>query len=245
MRASRARGARNGRPPRCSTSSHPAAAANPRLISAGTVSSRPPCTRSTGTPKWEPPCRRGLAVAVRGVRGGAAQQPLDHAAAHARRGRPVEVRDGRLAHCGGERDARVRSPGRPERQVPACRVPDRGDAPQVERRVDLAEVVDGGRRVVERRRPATAGARADAPVLDVPGRPSTRREVTGEVVHQVAVVARAPAPAVDQHDDRVRPGAAGQEELGDLAAVAAVAVERGAHTGSAENGTSTGAGRSG
>ena len=127
----------------------------------------------------------------------------------------------------------------------ARRVADRGDPAQVERRADIGQVVDGGGDVGAGLGPAAARPEADAPVLDVPRGPSALGEIGNESVHEVAVVPPAPAAAVDEHDDRVRPGAVGEQQLTDLARMLAVAVARAPHAGRAENGTATGAGSSG
>ena len=135
----------------------------------------------------------------------------------------------------------------PQGEMAARGVADRGDPPQVERCVELGEVVDRRGHVVERRRPAAAGPEADAPVLDVPRRPSPLCEVGGQPVHEVAVVPRTPAASVDEDHDRMRARSVGEGEVGDLAPVAPVPVERAVHlaAGRTANGTMTGAGRSG
>ena len=160
-----------------STSSHRrAAAANPRLIADGHDVVAAAVDEQRRDTERQPARGRGLAVAVGHAGGRAAQQPLDHAAADARprpRGRGRRRPPGRRRADSGTRASLA--PRRPQRQVAAGRVADRGDAPEVERRVELGEVVDRRGHVVERRRPAAARAKADAAVLDVPGRPSARR----------------------------------------------------------------------
>ena len=94
-----------------------------------------------------------------------------------------EVGDARLRDDRPRHDARIgawrscrkpRPRGRPEREVPARAVPDRPDAREIERRVELRERVDPGGDVEERLRPAAAVP--DAPVLEVPrGEPVRRR----------------------------------------------------------------------
>jgi hypothetical protein len=56
-------------------------------------------------------------------------------------------------------------------------VADRDDARQVERLVEPAEQVDPGSDVLERRRPASAAAPAEASVFEVPGGPATAGEI--------------------------------------------------------------------
>jgi hypothetical protein len=85
-------------------------------------------------------------------------------------------------------------------------------------------VVDRGGDVLERRRPTAALATADAAVLDVPDRPPAAGEITRDRSHDDLPVGRGPRPAVDHHDDRVRPGAVGKVEIRPLGRVVAVAV---------------------
>src|SRR5215211_9551218 len=73
------------------------------------------------------------------------------------------------------REARARR--RPEREVTAGRVPERGDMAKVERRVHVGEEVDRGGDVEERGRPAAARRRPDPAVLDVPRGVPVRGEV--------------------------------------------------------------------
>ena len=103
-------------------------------------------------------------------------------------------------------------------------MPDGGHAAEIERRVGLGERVDSGRDVEKRLGPAAA--RADPPVLEVPGGKPVRREIEAERGHERAVVPRAPVAAVHDDGDGMRPGALGQEELDELARVAAVAMDR-------------------
>src|SRR5436309_3301141 len=68
----------------------------------------------------------------------------------------------------------------PESELPARRMPDRDDTRQVQAPVgERREMVDPGRDVVERRRPAAALGPEPA-VLDVPRRPSAPREVDAQ-----------------------------------------------------------------
>jgi hypothetical protein len=117
-----------------------------------------------------------------------------------------------------------RSGGDPEGEVAARGVADAGDPGEVERRIDCIQVIRRGRDVEERLGPPAA--RADAAVLEVPGRDAGRCEVEGEIGHQRAVVPRPPVAAVHDDHDRVRAGTLWQEQLADLASVLAVAVQR-------------------
>ena len=106
-------------------------------------------------------------------------------------------------------------------------MPDCGHPGEIERSVERLEEVDGRRDVEERLGPASAAT--DAAVLDVPGRQPVRAQVEAERIHQRAVVARAPVPAVDDDDDRVRPTPVRQEQLPELARMGAVAVDGADH----------------
>ena len=100
-------------------------------------------------------------------------------------------------------------------------MPDRDDAPEVDRNVarERGELVDRGGDVGERRGPAAAGPEADPPVLDVPGGPASRGEVAAERLVQAPVVAPLPEPAVQDDCDGGRLVALPEEELADLAPV--------------------------
>jgi hypothetical protein len=97
-------------------------------------------------------------------------------------------------------------------------VPDRGDALEIERYVEVCQRVDAGGHVDERLRPATSGTHTA--VLEVPGRPPARREIEAELRHQRPPEARAPVPAVHDDGDGVGSCPVGHEELRDLARVA-------------------------
>jgi hypothetical protein len=103
-------------------------------------------------------------------------------------------------------------------------VADRDHALEVERGRDLDEEVDAGRDVDERLRPAAA--RPDPPVLEIPGSEPVLREIETEPVHERAVVARPPVPAVHDDHDRERAGGLWQEQLAELVLVVPIAVQR-------------------
>jgi hypothetical protein len=103
-------------------------------------------------------------------------------------------------------------------------VPDRADSLEVHWRLDGGEKVDSRSDVEERLRPAAAVP--DAPVLEIPGSEAAPGEVLAEPRHQRPVVARPPVTAVDDHDDRVRSALVRDEQLGELARVVSVAVQR-------------------
>jgi len=102
-------------------------------------------------------------------------------------------------------------------------VPDDAHAREIQRRVERAQVVDRGGHVGERVRPPAAVAQAA--VLDVPYRQPAAAQIARERARDALAVALVPRAAVDQHDDRMRPGVARQVQLGVLLAVLAVAVQ--------------------
>ena len=180
------------------------------------------------------PRRREL-VALEVLRRIAEQRPrrLDGRHQAARQG---EIEDARLRNGSADPDARVSSRRlggqglarrRPERELPSGRVPDRGNAREIERRLDVGERVDSGGHVQERLRPPASAA--DAAVLEVPRGEAVRGQVEAEPLHERAVVLRAPVPAVHDDGNRMRPGARRQEELADLAGTAAVCVNETVH----------------
>jgi hypothetical protein len=103
-------------------------------------------------------------------------------------------------------------------------VPDCADPLEVDRRLDGGEEVDSRSDVQERLRPTAAVP--DAPVLEVPGCEAVYGEILAEPGHQRPVVARPPVAAVDDDDDRVRSALVRDEQLGELARVVSVAVQR-------------------
>ncbi len=140
-----------------------------------------------------------------------------------------EVEHARLRDGGANPDARLGSRRlrrersarrRPQRELPAGRVPDRHDAGEIERCRDVGQGVDTCGYVEERRRPAAAAT--DAAVLEVPGGEAVGGQIEAEPLHQRAVVLCAPVPAVHDDGNRMRPGARRQEELAHLARTAAV-----------------------
>ena len=70
---------------------------------------------------------------------------------------------------------------------------------------------------------------ADASELHVPGGEAVGREIDAEIGHQRPVVLRLPVPAVDDDRHPERSGPAREEELSELARVAAVGVRRAGH----------------
>ena len=147
--------------------------------------------------------------------------------------RPPQIEDAGLGDDAGDGDGRIGARRRPRREVAAGRVADADDPRQVERRVDIGQRVDGRADVVERRR--VPAAVADAPVLDVPGRPSPWRQRRRQRSTERQVVAGPPEPAVD-HDGhrRRRRGIEGQRQLGELELVGAVAHLRARHQSPAD-----------
>ncbi len=103
---------------------------------------------------------------------------------------------------------RIAAGGRPQRELPARGVPDRGNAvAQVEPSVvEAREVVDRGRDVVEGRRPAASLPAPDAPVLHVPGGDPAPGEVHARGLHHPLRVPRSPVAAVQHDHHRWGPG---------------------------------------
>ena len=105
---------------------------------------------------------------------------------------------------------------------------ERADAPEVEPWVaQLGEMVDGGRHVIERGRPATALPASKPAVLDVPHRNPAAGEVHRHELLQPLAVARTPVAAMDGHRHGELAVAARQVQIGALAAMRAVAVTLG------------------
>ena len=160
--------------------------------------------------------RVGLPVALRLLRGGAADERVDRPATEPLAGPPGERGNGGLRHEQRRPSERPRpgpsgrypGPGaQPQRQVPAGRVPDDGDAGRVDAPGVPArgQEVVGGRRVGERRRPGL-GRRG---VVDVPDQVAAAREVGRDRVLEVQVVGRPPVAAVHEDHGGQRPGRAG------------------------------------
>ena len=102
---------------------------------------------------------------------------------------------------------------------------ERADAPEVEPWVaQLGEMVDGGRHVIERGRPATALPASEPAVLDVPYRNPATSEVHRHELLQALAVAGTPVTAVDGHRHGELAVAARQVQVGALGAVRAVTV---------------------
>ena len=166
--------------------------------------------------------RGGVAVGLLLRR--AAEQPPHHALGELPLPRALEVEHARLRDDAGDRHPRPR-PRRGERgEVAAGGVADRHDPVEVERREHVAQVVDAGRHVLERVRPAAAAEAPEPPVLEVPRRPAALGQVAAETVHELARVLRAPEAAVDDDGDGVRAVTAGEVQLAELRALVAVAV---------------------
>ncbi len=97
------------------------------------------------------------------------------------------------------------------------------DPVEIERGVELGELVDAGGDVEERLRPASAVP--DPPVLEIPGSKPVCDEVFAEPAHQRQVVAGPPEAAVDDDDHWEPLGLlVGKEELPELACVVPVTV---------------------
>lgn len=146
----------------------------------------------------QPRGRRGVApasgIAVRRT----VEQALEDAAADPARVRGRQVGERRERSDGGDPDVRG-APGDPEREVAARRVPDDGDAVEIDG--EPGQGVDAGDDVVERPGPAGA-ARTEPPVLEVPDGEARRHEVEGDRVELIAAVRHLPEAAVEQADDR-------------------------------------------
>ena len=156
----------------------------------------------------------------------AAHQPADRAAAGlAVRG--LEIRDAGHRHDRPRCDLRPRArrplgqrcaPGRPQRQVPTGRMAKQRHPPQVDRCVEIAQMVDRRRYVTERRRPAATPAAPNASVLDIPHRPAAPREIRADRPHHQLREPLRPRSSMDCDDHRVRPAAARQVQLSALTA---------------------------
>jgi hypothetical protein len=95
-------------------------------------------------------------------------------------------------------------------------VTDGDHAGEVQRFLEVPEVVDARRDVLEGGGPAAAAQAAEAPILEVPDAPSAPGQIGHEPIVEVQAVARPPEPAVDEH--RHRPGSAvpGRRQLAEL-----------------------------
>jgi hypothetical protein len=103
-------------------------------------------------------------------------------------------------------------------------VSDAEDAGEIEGFVELAEMIDPCRNVLEGRRPAAPAAQAETAVLEVPDRPATDRQIGDEQVLEPQAIAGPPEPAVDQDDNGPRAAAPGRSQLPELVPAAAVRV---------------------
>ena len=101
---------------------------------------------------------------------------MDDAATEAEAGRFGEVDDPGLRDRVRDANPWILPSGRPERELAARRMADRHDGAEPELRSGkAAEMIDPRCDVVERRRPAAAGA--EPAVLEVPGRPARLDQV--------------------------------------------------------------------
>jgi hypothetical protein len=101
---------------------------------------------------------------------------------------------------------------------------DAEDAGEIEGLVELAEMIDPCRNVLEGRRPAAPAAQAEPAVLEVPDRPAAARQVGDEQVLEPQAIPGPPEPAVDQDNNGPRAAALGRSQLTELVPAAAVRV---------------------
>jgi hypothetical protein len=97
-------------------------------------------------------------------------------------------------------------------------------AGEIEGLVELAEMIDPFRNVLEGRRPAAPAAQAETAVLEVPDRPAAARQIGDEQVLEPQAIAGPPEPAVDQDDNGPRAAALGRSQLPELVLAGAVRV---------------------
>ena len=183
-----------------------AAAANSREISAGRSRRRRRVTTSAGTPSGSR-SRGDAAARRRALVRRAVQQLRDHAVGEAELVGELEVEHAGLGDHAGQRHARALARGRPRREVPAGasarsrRRGRRGRAPSTSASASIA----GG----------TSSSVAGQPP-PLPSRRYSRFQAaqpraarsSPSAVHQRAVVAVAPEPAVEEHRDAGRPSPA-------------------------------------
>ena len=131
---------------------------------------------------------------------------------------------GTLAAPPGRVAREGRAGSRPESEVPAGAVPDRSDAFEVQRSVELAQKVDAGGDIGKRLGPAAAVP--DAPVLEIPGGDACRaRSSQSFVINEQSYAAFQKPPWMTM----TTPCGAGliwKKQLAVLARVVSVAVQR-------------------